>query len=201
MDISAIFSLVGSFVILYVAYLQIQNIIINLTGDTFLDLSNELSNNITFFDFLRNNISFIHTNYLQLFVQEKIKDKIKDKFQNTMDDFTRIAIENCMPYTEIVNKESWNGFGKYINGAINGAITSISTTDTSACIIKTTQIYIEKTIYTQQTTVGLLFAQIQTNSRQITNSIYYGIRIGTCSFLYILYRTYPVVRNIRKLTY
>lgn len=222
LDITAVFCLVGSIVILYVAYLQLQNIVINLTGHTLIDVSKDITDeiraqfvtiqnelkqmsnvNMTFADFLYKSIDItaynvisynvisVHTHYLQLLIQE-IATKI-------IPDFTQLAMDNCIPHNHVVDTESWNGLGKYINRAINGAIISMSTTDTSVCIMKTSQLYIEKTIYIQQTTIGLLFAQINMNTRQISNSIYYGIRIGTCSFLYILYRAYPVVRNIRNM--
>jgi hypothetical protein len=158
---------ISSILLLYHVYLQLKTFMFH-------------AENMTFFQFL-----FTH-NYK--YIIQSIQIKLQDIVNENVKDLHSLAFQNCIPQTNVFssNANSW------LNIALNGIITSISTADTSACIMKTSQLYIEKTMFIQQNTIGLLIAQLNANARQVTNIVYYGLRIGTGSVLYLSYRIYPL---------
>lgn len=220
-DFSAILSFISSIMVLYVAYIQIQHLLITTTGMDLNTLPEDVkskvvsmmdeelkqmpslrpSEQLSFFEFMYQSLTSLRSNVVVHDQVTQIQIVIRHILNHSMVQFQTIATRHCMPNADVVLDESFMGFGKIVNYIVNAGVTYSSASETSACVMKTAEIY-------STTTMNLFFQRLNASASQISGTISIASKLGVASIVYLSHRIYHricasnsvVVKNIENTT-
>jgi hypothetical protein len=156
---------------------------------------------ITFIQYVLNSIQTFSCSIIEQQAQ-RIRNIVVEVLSNSVQDFTAIAEEICMPRNEVFTEGAYSvssslgtfDFGKALNSIVQVASSVSSASATSSCITNTALALQQKSLndlfYNQQ----LILNKITSQSAQAIAFFTYGVSLGTSGALYLIYRTKDVLR-------
>ena len=215
-DFYAILAFLSSIFMIYLAYIKLNQIIINTSGMGLNELSEQIknditsaidavnnmqSNDLTFLQFVYRSISTFSCSIVDsqmLNAQLFVITAIESSFINARRLLITNAQQVCGLKTQVLS-EDWGVLGKIINTASAVATTYTSRDSVSDCVNQVTQETISKIYDDQKHIVSMLTLQFSTQSKQISDLLTIAVRIGVPSALYLLNRLkdfFPKIREI-----
>lgn len=204
-DFFAVLSLIASFFLFYVAFINFNNLLINTTGMDLADITGEVKNDImksidevnnmskeeiTYFAFIYKSINIFACSFVGQ-QQSKLLDLLKIVLQNTLTDslghITEYATNVCTPSTQILD-DQWGILGKVINYGAQSTNVLINSGKTSNCITSVSSTLLQEKMRQQQTAIQLITTQISTQTSQIHGLLYTATLVGYGASSYLLYR-------------
>jgi len=197
-DFTAILSFIVSIYLLYLSFIQFNQLTCNITGNNVVELSLEVKQQInqaikslsreefTFLGYIYN-IFTTFTNNVVSTQQQRIGNIVKTILSSSIPDFTQQVTSQC-----ITNETGWTGFFEAT------ARTFVSPEATSNCVMTMSQTLITGFLQQQQQQITILLTNLQTNSLQIQNLVVYGVRLGYASTAYLTYRIIQIKRAIEN---
>jgi hypothetical protein len=215
-DLFAIIAFAVGIFIMYISFVKFNELsqsvigmdIASVSEDVKLQIQEALSEiqklpteKITFSQYVLNSIQTFSCSIIEQQAQ-RIRNIVVELLSNSVQDFTAIAEEICMPRTEVFTEGAYSvssslgtfDFGRALNSIVQVASSVSSASTTSACITNTALTLQQKTLndlfYNQQ----LILNKITSQTTQAITFFSYGVSLGTSGALYLIYRTKDVLR-------
>jgi hypothetical protein len=203
-DFLAVLAFIVSIYLLYLSYIQLNDLACNLTGSSVVQLSNEFKDQIVkainnlpreqmpFLTYMYKIFSSFSTDIISsqtTAVSDIIKKNVYTFLNEAIVDFSSTIKAEC-----ITKETGWTG---YLEATAKTYFSSQATTN---CMTKLNSNLIKMYMLKATNDIDLLFINIDTKKAQIKDLVYYGCSLGYYSIAYISYRIYNLKNSRIKST-
>ena len=214
-DFLAILAFLSSIFMVYLAYIKLNQIVIDTTsidiGEMTTQLTNDIkraaedvmtmpNNELTFVKLIYNSISTFSCSIVNsqiINVQTFVIRAIKSSFENAEQLILNEGTKVCGLQTQVLS-ESWGTLGFIVNSASAAATAFASGQSTQDCVIQVTGLKIAKLFDDQKHVLNILTIQFSTQGKQISDLIKTAGYIGATSIGYFSYRLKDIIPSIRS---
>jgi hypothetical protein len=197
-DFIAILGLIASIYIIYLSFVQFNEMICNITGNSVIELpsivKDKLSESIK--SLSGEELSYLSYMY-KIFInfsnnivsqqQKQISKLIHTTLTTAIPDITDRINSQCL-----TSETGWTGFFESATRSI------ISPTATTNCITRMTEILMHRFLNDQNEKINTLLTGLNTRTTQIQDLVFYGTKLGYASMAYLTYRIPQIIRGIPK---
>lgn len=214
-DFFAILAFLSSIFMVYLAYIKLNQIIIDTTNIDIGEMTNQLKNDInnavndvrsipdnelTFVKLIYNSISTFSCSIvnsqiinLQTFVIRAIESSFTNAQQLILNEGTKV----CGLQTQVLS-ENWGTLGFIVNSASAAATAFASGQSTQDCVIQVTGLKIAKLFDDQKHVLNILTIQFSTQGNQISGLIKTAGYLGVASVGYFSYRLKDIIPRLQN---
>ena len=199
-DFVAILGLIASIYIIYLSFIQFNEMSCNITGNSIIELpsvvKDQLSESIK--SLSGEELSYLSYMY-KIFInfsnnivsqqQKQISKLIHTTLNAAIPDFTDRINSQCL-----TNETGWTGFFESTTRSI------ISPTATTNCITRMTEILMHRFLNDQNEQINTLLTGLNTRTTQIQDLVFYGTKLGYASMGYLTYRIPQILTRIQGKT-
>lgn len=195
-DFVAILGLISSIYIIYLSFVQFNQMSCNITGNSIIELpsivKDQLSESIK--KLSGEELSYLSYMY-KIFInfsnniisqqQKQISKLIHTTLSAAIPDITDRVNSQCL-----TNETGWTGFFESATRSI------ISPTATTSCVTRMTELLMHRFFYDQNEKINILLTELNTKTIQIQDLVFYGTKLGYASLAYLTYRIPQIIRGI-----
>lgn len=195
-DFVAILGLISSIYIIYLSFVQFNQMSCNITGNSIIELpsivKDQLSESIK--KLSGEELSYLSYMY-KIFInfsnniisqqQKQISKLIHTTLSAAIPDITDRVNSQCL-----TNETGWTGFFESATRSI------ISPTATTSCVTRMTELLMHRFFYDQNEKINILLTELNTKTIQIQDLVFYGTKLGYASLGYLAYRIPQIIRGI-----
>jgi hypothetical protein len=189
-DCIALFAMIASIYLLYLAYQGLNNLVSTVSGNTISELSNEVKSQLhTMLQTLKPKTEdmtfwiYVYTSFTSFSSeiitsqQERIQHVIQTVLQSKIPDFSNQIKMVCF-----TQQTGWTG---YIETFTKGILTTGISTQ---CVTSMTSNLVVQYLNEQQFHIHILLTGLQSTTLQLNKLFLYGVSLGYASFSYFFYR-------------